>query len=128
MLKDNKTFSSFSTNDLSKAKEFYGDTLGIETKENEMGTLELHLGHGGMAMIYPKPDHKPATFTVLNFLVDDVEKTVDELASKDIHMEHYDMGDYKSDEKGIMKNPDGGSIAWFTDPAGNILSIIEDKK
>ncbi|HVT00740.1 MAG TPA: VOC family protein [Patescibacteria group bacterium] len=129
MFKDTKTFSSFSTDDLKRAKEFYGTTLGIETKDNEMGVLELHLGQGAMGMIYPKPDHKPATFTVLNFLVDDVEKAVDKLVAKGVTFEHYDMGEgMKTDEKGIMKNPDGGSIAWFKDPAGNILSLISEKK
>lgn len=128
MFKDNKTFSSFSTDDLAKAREFYGTTLGITTKDSEMGTLELHLGQGGMAMIYPKPNHQAATFTVLNFLVGDVEKAVDELSSKGIKFEQYDMGEgMKTDEKGIMKNPDGSAIAWFKDPAGNILSLITAK-
>jgi len=128
MFKNNKTFSSFSTNDLEKAKDFYGNTLGIETKMGEMGVLELHLGHGGEAIVYPKDDHKAATFTVLNFLVDDVEKAVDELVDKGVKFEQYDMGSgMKTNEKGIMSNPDGGSIAWFCDPAGNILSVIEDK-
>jgi len=125
---DNKTFSSFSTDDLAKAKDFYGNILGIETKENQMGTLELHLGQGGMGMIYPKPDHKPATFTVLNFLVEDIEKAIGELTGKGVAMEQYDFGQgMKTNEKGIMSNPDGGSIAWLKDPAGNILSIIQEK-
>ncbi len=128
MFKDNETFSSFSTNNLDEAREFYGDILGIEVKDNPMGILELHLGHGGMASIYPKENHQAATFTVLNFFVDDIEKTVDELSNKGIKFEQYDMGgDYKTNEKGIMKNGEEGSIAWFKDPAGNILSILEHK-
>lgn len=129
MLKDNKTFSSFSTDNLEKSKDFYGNTLGIETKDNKMGVLELHLGNGGMAMIYPKPDHQPATFTVLNFLVDDIEAKVDELTEKGIKFEQYNFGEeMKTNEKGIMKNSDESAIAWFKDPAGNILSVIENKE
>ncbi|HTD97726.1 MAG TPA: VOC family protein [Mucilaginibacter sp.] len=124
MLKDSKAFSSFSVNDLQKAKAFYGDLLGLEVKENEMGILELHPG-GNNIIIYPKPNHTPATFTVLNFPVDDVEKAVDELTQKGIQFEHYDYEDLKTDEKGISRDNGGPTIAWFTDPAGNILSVLE---
>src|SRR5581483_1823016 len=101
MLKDTKAFSSFSTNDLQKAKEFYGTTLDVEVEEdNKMGILHLHLSGGMKVMIYPKDDHKPATFTVLNFLVDDVEKTVDELTTKGVKFEHYNQEYIKTDDKG----------------------------
>lgn len=124
MLKDSKTFSSFSVNDLQKAKAFYGDTLGLEVEENEMGILTLHPG-GNNIIIYPKPNHTPASFTVLNFQVDDVEKTVDELTAKGVKFEHYDYEQLKTDEKGISRDNGGPTIAWFTDPAGNILSVLE---
>ena len=129
MLNYNKTFSSFSTNDLEKTKDFYGNTLGIEVKDNPMGILELHMKDGAQVMIYPKDDHQAATFTVLNFLVDDIENRVDELTAKGIKFEQYDMDEnFKTDEKGIMKNSDESAIAWFKDPAGNVLSLVEEKK
>jgi catechol 2,3-dioxygenase-like lactoylglutathione lyase family enzyme len=125
MFKDAKAFSSFSVDDLQKAKQFYGQTLGIEAKENEMGALDLHVSGSAPILVYPKPNHAPATFTVLNFMVDNVERTVDELTSKGVRFEHYDQPEMKTDEKGIYHGPPGPNIAWFTDPAGNILSVIE---
>ena len=114
-------FSSFSVNDLKKAKEFYGKTLGLKVSESEMG-LEIRPGEADV-FIYPKPNHAPATFTVLNFLVDDIDKAVDELTKNGVRFEHYE-GEIKTDEKGIHHNG-GPSIAWFKDPAGNILSVLE---
>ena len=125
MLKNSKAFSGFSTNDLTKAKEFYGNTLGLNTKQNEMGILELHFGGGNNVMIYPKPNHEPATFTVLNFPVNNVEKAVDELSAKGIKFEQYDMPGLKTDAKGIARGEMGPAIAWFKDPGGNILSVME---
>ena len=127
MFKDSKVFSSFSVNDIEAAKKFYGDTLGIEAKDNAMGVLELHFSNGSSVMIYPKPNHEAATFTVLNFPVDDVEKTVDELTAKGVVFENYDMPDLKTNEKGICTDERGPKIAWFKDPANNILSVLEKK-
>lgn len=121
MLETNKAFSSFSVDDLQKAKDFYAQTLGLKVKESKEG-LELHPGTNDV-FIYPKPNHAPASFTVLNFLVDNIETTVDTLSGKGVKFEHYD-GEIKTDEKGIHR--DGGpTIAWFKDPAGNILSVVE---
>jgi predicted enzyme related to lactoylglutathione lyase len=118
-------FSSFSVNDLQKAQSFYEQTLGIKTsiKEPE-GVLNLEMNGSGNVMIYPKPNHTPATFTVLNFQVDDVEKAVAALNSKGVTFEQY-TGDIQTNEKGIRDNGTH-KIAWFKDPAGNILSVIED--
>lgn len=121
MLDSSKAFSSFAVNNLQKAKQFYAETLGIKVKESKEG-LELHPGSTDV-FIYPKADHTPATFTVLNFLVDDIEAAVDELKQKGVRFEHYE-GEIKTDEKGIHRNG-GPTIAWFKDPAGNILSVIE---
>jgi len=124
MLEINKAFSSFSVNDLQKAKEFYGQTLGLKVSESAEG-LELHPGETNI-FIYPKPNHQPATFTVLNFLVDDIESAVDKLTKTGVRFEKYE-GEIKTDEKGIHR--DGGpSIAWFKDPAGNILSVLENER
>ena len=130
MFKNTKAFSSFSVNDVDTAKAFYQDKLGLDVKVIPMGEdyklLELHIA-GSKIMVYPKPNHTPATFTVLNFPVDDVEKTVDELTGRGVKFEHYDMGDIKTDEKGIVRgNGMGPDIAWFTDPAGNIISVLKD--
>ena len=124
MLKSNRTFSSFSANDIPQEKQFYADTLGLEV-EDQMDGLALHLGGGADVFIYPKDDHVPATFTVLNFLVDDIDEAVDRLTGAGVNFEQYpDLG---TDDKGIARNPDGGpTIAWFKDPAGNILSVLGD--
>jgi len=121
MLQTINAFSSFSVNDLPRARDFYAQTLGLKVSESEMG-LEIHPGDTDV-FIYPKPNHTPATFTVLNFLVDDIDKAVDELQQKGVHFEHYE-GEIKTNEKGIHRNG-GPSIAWFKDPAGNILSVVE---
>ena len=125
MLNGSKAFSSFSVDDVDKARKFYGETLGLDVSEEEMGVLGIRLGDGATLMAYPKPNHEPATFTVLNFPVDDVEATVDELEGKGIRFEHYDTPDLKTDEKGISRGNGGPTIAWFKDPAGNILSVLE---
>ena len=121
MLQTRNAFSSFSVNDLKKASDFYGQTLGLKVSESEMG-LEIHPGDTDV-FIYPKPNHTPASFTVLNFLVDDIDKAVDELKENGVSFERYD-GEIKTNEKGIHRNG-GPSIAWFKDPAGNILSVVE---
>ncbi len=123
MLNDTKTFTSFAVDDLDAARTFYGSTLGLEVKDNEMGTLELHLADRTPVMVYPKPDFEPATYTVLNFQVPDVAKAVDELTSKGIHMERYDRADMPQDERGISHDGEF-AMAWFTDPAGNILAVL----
>lgn len=120
------TFSSFSSNKIEDSKKFYAETLGLKVSES-MGGLQLHLGDGAQVFIYPKDNHEPATFTVLNFVVDDIDKAVDELSSKGIKFEVYEG--FGQDEKGIArpKSPDQGpNIAWFKDPAGNILAVLED--
>ena len=131
MFTDKKAFSSFSVNDIDKAKEFYQNSLGLNVNQIEMGgeyrMLELDVTGGSKVMIYSKPNHTPATFTVLNFPVDSLEKTVDELTAKGVKFEHYDMGDLKTDAKGIVRgNGKGPDIAWFKDPAGNVISVLKD--
>ena len=123
MLGDSKAFSGFSANDIEKAKEFYGRTLGLKVSESN-GLLTLHLAGGNNVLIYPKPNHTPAKFTVLNFPVDDVDQAVDELTRRGVRFEIYDLPDIKTDKKGIMRG-NGPTIAWFKDPAANILSVLE---
>ena len=126
MFKDNKAFSGFSVNDMQKAKEFYHGKLGLEVSENEMGFLTLHTGGGSSIIVYPKPNHEPATFTILNFPVADVEKAVDELIKLGITFEQYEAP-IKTNVKGILKSDGRGpDIAWFKDPAGNILSLLQE--
>ena len=129
MFKNNKAFSSFSVSDAKKAKEFYSGTLGLEVTDiPEMnGLLRLHFHGGNSLMIYQKPNHVPATFTVLNFHVKDVEKAVDELTAKGVKFEIYNEPNLKTDDKGIARGGGGPTIAWFKDPAGNILSILEER-
>lgn len=126
MFKNSKAFSSFSTDNLEEAKEFYSNVLGLEVShDTKMDILSLHLANGSEVTIYPKENHSPATFTVLNFIVDDIDKAVDALTEKGIEFEQY-TGEIQTDEKGISKGG-GVSIAWFKDPAGNILSILQEK-
>lgn len=125
MLRDCEAFSTFSTHDVNKAREFYGEILGLDTSEHEMGLLELHLVNSSV-LIYPKQDHIPAGFTVLNFKVKNIEEYVDQLIDKGVKFEQYD-GPIKTDSKGIHRNENGPAIAWFKDPGGNILSVIEEK-
>ncbi len=122
MFGDTKAFSGFAVDDIEKVRAFYSDTLGVRTTE-ENGLLTLHLAGGERpTLIYPKPDYTPATYTVLNFPVEDVEAAVDELTSRGVEFERYDG--MPQDDKGIMRG-EGPDIAWFTDPAGNVLSVIE---
>src|SRR6266704_7143429 len=123
MFRSTKAFSGFSVDDLAAAKEFYGQTLGLEVQEAS-GALQLKIAGRNPVYVYPKPNHVPATYTILNFPVDDIDKAVDDLTGKGIKFEHYDN---MTDEKGIARGRSqnmGPDIAWFTDPAGNILSVL----
>jgi catechol 2,3-dioxygenase-like lactoylglutathione lyase family enzyme len=124
MLNSSKAFSSFSVDDIRKAKDFYGKTLGLELASGPEGTLVVSLSGGTKALMYPKPNHQPATFTVLNFPVDSVEKAVDELNQRGVRFEVYNEPNLKTDARGISRG-NGPTIAWFKDPAGNILSVLE---
>jgi catechol 2,3-dioxygenase-like lactoylglutathione lyase family enzyme len=121
-----RAFSSFSVDDLKKAKGFYGDTLGLDVKEDPMG-LEIRVAGGTKIFVYGKPNHTPATFTILNFPVDDVENAVDELAGKGVRFEVYEKGDLKTNARGIATGSGGPKIAWFKDPAGNFLSVLQER-
>jgi catechol 2,3-dioxygenase-like lactoylglutathione lyase family enzyme len=123
MFRDTKAFSGFAVPDVAAAKAFYGDVLGIDVTESD-GMLTLHLAGGRDTIVYPKPDHVPATYTILNFPVEDVEAAVDALAAKGVEFQKYVGEDFSTDEKGIMRQG-GPLIAWFTDPAGNILSVLQ---
>ena len=122
MLENSKAFSGFAAPDIAKENKFYSQTLGLKTSESH-GLLRLHLAGGNNVLIYPKPDHTPATYTVLNFPVDDVDLAVDELKDRGVEFERYNRENLKTDEKGIMRG-NGPTIAWFRDPAGNILSVL----
>ena len=125
MFTETRAFSGFSVNDLAAAKEFYGKTLGLEVEENPQG-LRLKIAGGHAVFVYSKGDHMPATYTMLNFPVEDIDKAVDDLTRKGIKFEHY--GKF-TDERGIARgssNNQGPDIAWFKDPAGNILSVLQD--
>jgi predicted enzyme related to lactoylglutathione lyase len=121
MFRDSHAFSGFSSNDIQKAREFYAQVLGLEVTE-ENGILTLALAGGGRVVIYPKEGHEPASFTVLNFPVEDIDQAVDALAKAGIQFERYEG--FQQDERGIMR-ADGPPIAWFKDPAGNILSVLQ---
>jgi predicted enzyme related to lactoylglutathione lyase len=122
MFANTKAFSGFSVDDMAAAKEFYGGTLGIETSEQN-GLMTLRLAGGRDTLVYPKSDHVPATYTILNFPVEDIDKAVDELAARGVEFERYDGSG--QDEKGINRGG-GPYIAWFKDPAGNILSVLQE--
>jgi catechol 2,3-dioxygenase-like lactoylglutathione lyase family enzyme len=129
MLKAQAAFAGISVNDLNAAKDFYSGKLGLELEDDKMG-LNYKLPGGGGLFIYDKPDHQPATYTCLNLVVDDIDKAVDSLTASGIEMEHYDNMPAKPDEKGILRGLAanmGPDIAWFKDPAGNILSVLQDK-
>ena len=123
MFANTKAFSGFAVDDVQKAREFYGDTLGLKTSE-EYGLLTLHLAGDRPTLVYPKPGHTPADYTILNFPVDDIDKAVDDLAARGVRFEKYD--DFEQDEKGISRG-EGPYIAWFKDPAGNVLSVLQEK-
>ncbi len=124
MFKDIAAFSGFSTDDVQKAKEFYGQILGLDVSEAH-GMLRLHLAGGGDVLIYPKPNHIPATFTILNFPVKNIEQAVDDLTARGVRFESYNGGGPTTDERGIFRGG-GPKIAWFKDPAGNLLSVLEE--
>jgi len=123
MFRNTKAFSSFSVDDLRKAKEFYGQKLGLEVSETPQG-LGLRIAGGGKVFIYPRANHIPASFTILNFPVNDIDKAVDRLHNLGVRFEQYE-GEIKTDERGIHRDA-GPKIAWFKDPAGNILSVLEE--
>jgi catechol 2,3-dioxygenase-like lactoylglutathione lyase family enzyme len=123
MFANTKAFSGFAVGDLAQARQFYGDTLGITTSEQN-GLLTLHLAGGRDTLVYPKPDHVPATYTILNFVVDDIDKAVDELAGRGVQFERYEGA--AQDDKGINRGG-GPYIAWFRDPAGNILAVLQER-
>jgi catechol 2,3-dioxygenase-like lactoylglutathione lyase family enzyme len=122
MFAETKAFSGFAVDDVAKAREFYGGTLGLETSE-EHGMLTLHLAGDRPTLVYEKQDHVPAGYTILNFPVDDIDAAVDELAARGVSFERYDG--FGQDEKGIMRDM-GPDIAWFKDPAGNVLSVLQE--
>ena len=125
MLAQSKAFSGFAVDDLEQAREFYGETLGLEVELiDEPGLLNIKLAGGRDVLVYPKPDFQPATYTILNFPVDDVEAAVDDLSARGVAFERYDG--MEQDEKGIARGP-GPEIAWFKDPAGNILAVLESE-
>lgn len=128
MFKSKAAFSGFSVNDLAKAQKFYSEILGLKVNDNGMG-LELQLPHGGKVFVYPKEDHEPATFTILNLVVDDIDEAVDELGKNGVQFERYEGFPFKQDEKGIARGiaaNQGPDIAWFKDPSGNILSVLQN--
>jgi predicted enzyme related to lactoylglutathione lyase len=123
MFRDTKAFSGFAVDDIERAKEFYGETLGLKVTEDE-GLLTLHIAGDRGTLIYPKPDHTPAEYTILNFPVDDIEEAVDSLAERGVAFERYEGTETETDEKGVFRGG-GPLIAWFKDPAGNVLSVIQ---
>ncbi|MGA8978083.1 MAG: VOC family protein [Pedococcus sp.] len=124
MLRNSKAFSGFSAKDIDAARAFYAEVLGLEVTD-QMGLLTLHLGGDHRAIVYPKPDHQPAGFTVLNFPVPDIDAAVDELTAAGVEFEKYEGTPIETDAKGILRKG-GPLIAWFTDPSGNILSILQE--
>ncbi|MET0673770.1 MAG: VOC family protein [Microbacterium pygmaeum] len=118
-------FSGFAVNDIDAARTFYGETLGLDVRDNEMGFLNLTLASGGSILIYSKPNHEPASYTILNFPVDDVDAAVEELNSRGVNTKIYADDDFPSDSKGIVRGDGRGpDIAWFRDPAGNVLAVL----
>jgi catechol 2,3-dioxygenase-like lactoylglutathione lyase family enzyme len=118
-------FSSFSVDDIDRARTFYRETLGLRVEDNPMGFLDLVLEGGGRVFIYGKEEHTPATFTILNFAVGDLDAAVDELNSRGVQTKIYDDSEFPTDSKGIMRE-DGQGIAWFRDPAGNVLAVVTE--
>ncbi|WP_424533158.1 VOC family protein [Sphaerisporangium viridialbum] len=123
MFRNTRAFSGFAVDDVPKAKEFYGDVLGLDVSE-EHGMLRLHLAGGTEVLVYPKPGHTPASFTILNFPVDDIDQAVDTLTERGVRFERYDG--IEADQKGVFRGG-GPFIAWFTDPAGNVLSVLQER-
>ncbi|SOE92730.1 Glyoxalase/Bleomycin resistance protein/Dioxygenase superfamily protein [Burkholderia sp. D7] len=127
LLKDSHAFSGFAVKDLAEAKAFYSETLGLKVTSGSMGILKLHLAGGNNVLVYPKANHEPATYTVLNFPVDSVDQAVETLSAQGVRFEHYDMPNLKTDAKGICRGSGGPVIAWFKDPSGNIFSVLEER-
>ena len=123
MFQNTKAFSGFSVDDIPRARQFYAETLGLKVTEAN-GLLTLHIAGDRPTIIYPKPDHTPAAFTILNFPVDDIDAAVDALAARGVEFERYDG--MEQDDKGVMR-AGGPYIAWFTDPAGNVMSVLQDR-
>jgi catechol 2,3-dioxygenase-like lactoylglutathione lyase family enzyme len=123
MFENTKAFSGFAVNDLETARDFYGQTLGLRTSEDH-GLLTLHIAGDRDTLVYPKPGHVPASYTILNFPVDDIDAAVEELAARGVRCERY-VG-FEQDEKGVFRGG-GPYIAWFTDPAGNVLSVLQER-
>ncbi len=127
MFADTKAFSGFSVDDADRAKQFYGETLGMKVSDGPIAALlTLHIAGGRDTLIYAKPDHQPATFTILNFPVDDIEETVDALVARGVSFERYPGSEMETDERGIFRGG-GPYIAWFKDPAGNVLSVLQER-
>ena len=129
MIKAKAAFSGFSVDDLAKAKEFYSGALGLRVEDEDGMGVRLHLPDGGTVFVYPKGDHQPATFTILNLVVDDIDAAVDELTNQGVSFEHYEQGGMKTDPKGVARGKAvnmGPNIAWFKDPAGNFLALVEN--
>jgi predicted enzyme related to lactoylglutathione lyase len=126
MFANTKAYSGFAVDDLAKAREFYGETLGLRTSviSEEGGVMSLNLASDRGTLVYQKPDFTPATYTILNFPVDDIDKAVDELSARGVRFERYDG--FEQDEKGISRG-EGPYIAWFKDPAGNVLSVLQEQ-
>lgn len=124
MLENSNAFSGFAVRDIAEAADFYRRVLGLDVTEDN-GMLRLDLAGGTGVLVYPKPDHTPATYTILNFPVDDIDAAVDELTARGVEMERYDA--FPADEKGVSRESGGPPIAWFTDPSGNVLAVLEDK-
>jgi predicted enzyme related to lactoylglutathione lyase len=129
ILKNAPVFASFAVKDIEPARQFYGTTLGLDVRDVEdMGILEIRSPDGARVMVYPKPDHEPATFTVLNMRVNDIDEAVDALTAVGVTFERYDTKDIKTDRKGVVRDDkQGPSIAWFRDPSGNIVSVLQDR-
>jgi catechol 2,3-dioxygenase-like lactoylglutathione lyase family enzyme len=123
MFTESRAYSGFSVDDIEKARQFYGETLGLRVSEAN-GMLHLHLAGGHNVLVYPKPNHTAATFTILNFPVADIDAAVDELTARGVRLERYNG--FNQDEKGIMRDGQSPPIAWFTDPAGNVLSVLQE--
>lgn len=126
-IQTDKLFCGFSVKDTGEAYDFYKNVLGLEIEQGEMSVLAIRSGGDVKAIVYPKDDHVPATYTVLNIPVTDIDRAVDELAKKGVSFLQYDMEYIRTDEKGIARIPDGPTHAWFTDPSGNILGLIQEQ-
>lgn len=127
MFKDTQAFSGFAVDDMDKAKEFYGQTLGLQTSDEAGGIMVLHLAGDQPTIVYPSPGMTPASYTILNFRVDDIDAAVDELSTRGVEVERYEG--FNQDEKGIARGiaeGQGPDIAWFKDPAGNVLSVLQE--